>query len=786
MTKTLLRASLATVAAAAAVAGVMGVWAAPATSPLARAELLVRHGEPGRAHALLARAGVEPDVDRMRLEARLLAELGRWAEADSVVAGLVPVGDAHELFVHHLVRAELNARCARPERALGHLRAVADRESQGLGAYRDYVAIAVHSALGDTAAAVSAGERGLARGVPEALRAAFDERLIAALAAAGRTERAVAHARAARAAPLDLDGQLRLLRVEYDVFVATGRLREAAAVAHDIVRRHPRGRDAEAVVRDLLRVVPPRDLQAAELLAFARVLVERGDTGAAAPLARETHGRRLSARGRETLRLCEAELHYRGGRYERALKLAQPAFAHPGYRRESILIAARAERRLDRPRAAARLYEYFARVFPNDVKAAEALYVARSLYERMGDAAGKRRVSSTLRKSYPSTYFGRWTEIEAALSSADAGEFGDAITVLTRRVQRSRRSDEGALYHLASTYRRAGDVETSEMLLAELRRRDAASFYLRPFVSATYARPALRGAGEVEIDGPEGLAVLLARSVQRKETSVTRIAAAVAPAAAEADCTECLVRARAFLEAGLRDWGERELDAARARGPSSGRHPVEASPRAGRRLQVAALSHPSPRAGARERGALRFAAAPGLRDDPGGEPLRRAGDLARRRDGLDAAHARDGALRGARARAAGVDRARSLGSGDQPGLRRLVRRLTARRRRGRTHVDAGRVQRGAGQRAPLVLGSGRWLAHRARGRRHRFQGDAPVCAAHRRVGARLPHAVFQRCWRRRRSLAAPPRAPAGAGDPPRSSFPRGRTRTGLASSGSFT
>ncbi|MDH3198307.1 MAG: lytic transglycosylase domain-containing protein, partial [Candidatus Krumholzibacteria bacterium] len=566
---TLLRASLATVAAAAAVVGAAGLGAAPATSPLSPAELLARHGEPGRAQALLERAGVEPDVGRMRLEARLLAELGRWAEADSVVAGLVPVGDAHDLFIHHLLRAELNARCARHERALDHLRAIADVAPDGLGAYREYVAIAVHTALGDTAAAVAAGGRGLARGVPEALRTAFDERLIAALAAAGRTERAVAHARAARAATPDLDGQLWLLRVEYDVFVATERFREAAEVAHDIVRRHPRGRDAEAVVRDFQRVVPPRDLRASELLAFAQVLVDRGDTGAAAPLVREARGRRLSAHGRETLRLCEAELHYRGGRYERALELAQPAFSDPGYRRESILISARAERRLDRPRAAARLYEYFARAFPNDVKAAEALYVARSLYERMGDAAGKHRVSSTLRKSYPSTYFGRSTEIEAALSSADAGEFGDAITVLTRRVQRSRRTDEGALYHLASTYRRAGDVETSEMLLAELRRLDVASFYLRPFVSATYARPALRGAGEVEIDGPEGLAVLLARSVQRKEASVTRIAAAIAPAAAEAACAECLARARAFLEAGLRDWGERELDAASARGPSS-------------------------------------------------------------------------------------------------------------------------------------------------------------------------------------------------------------------------
>ncbi|MCH7548989.1 MAG: transglycosylase SLT domain-containing protein, partial [Candidatus Krumholzibacteriota bacterium] len=258
--------------------------------------------------------------------------------------------------------------------------------------------------------------------------------------------------------------------------------------------------------------------------------------------------------------------YYRRGVYRRAADLAKPAYSEPGYKRQSMLILARSYRRIGRATDAAAIYESFARIYPNHRKSAEALFVAGRIYDRADRRSAAERVRLRLRRAYPSSYFGRMAILESAERHVDVGEYSRAADVLGRRVKRSRRTDEAAMFYLADVYRKTGNVEGSDLLLNELRALDPYSFYIHPWISPTYVRPIINSRGSVTLDGAGGLIEFLERAFAERDAAYVRIAGLLQRGdggSSTAAGASCLERGVWFLDVGFRDWGERELSEAR-------------------------------------------------------------------------------------------------------------------------------------------------------------------------------------------------------------------------------
>jgi soluble lytic murein transglycosylase len=145
------------------------------------------------------------------------------------------------------------------------------------------------------------------------------------------------------------------------------------------------------------------------------------------------------------------------------------------------------------------------------------------------------------------------------------GEHAAAERLLERLVRRSRGTDESAMYYLAQTYSDAGDVERSHLIMNQLRDLDRFSFYLRPEIPNGARLPVLSSSGSVALDGGAGLIEFLERARREKRSAYERIRAELAEedAESEGEFAGCIGRGEWFVSVGLREWGERELEAAR-------------------------------------------------------------------------------------------------------------------------------------------------------------------------------------------------------------------------------
>jgi len=538
-------------------------FASVAAAAVRPAEVLARYGESREAYDLLT-----DDGDDTALHVRLLAELGRYAEAGSLLSRTTPLVDGHDVYLHYLHVAALDLLAKRYDRALEAIAAIDSIADPDFDAYRDFIGLRANLAVGRAERAVRYGEAGQVNGLPEALSSEFDEAFVEALQAAGKDDRAIELVRSLRDHARGWKARAQWLHTEYELYARTGRVDDARRVALAFVSSYPGHEDAAAVADEIVASVEPSQMTVSELMQFAGFYVGASRFEEARALMRAIDARTLSGDDIESRRLLRAEYHYRAGDYQRAVAFAKPDYQNRVRKRRSMLILARSYRRLGKEESAARLYEYFAKTFPNDEKAAEALFVAAHIYDRTRDERARERVLEALTRSYPSSYYGRTAVLMTARQRMEQGKPGSAAEVLARLVKRSRGTDEAALYYLSRAYSGMEAKESSALIMSQLESLDPNSFYLHPDIPEPFRALLTTSTGTVALDGEGGLMQLLARSARRKNIAYDRIRTVLSePGVGDEGDTydECLRRGRWLMEAGLSEWGERELDTARRR-----------------------------------------------------------------------------------------------------------------------------------------------------------------------------------------------------------------------------
>ncbi len=573
------RSALAALAAAllfAAAAGVPAPRSARTVVPAGRpgadetvVRLLDRHGEPALAwEALRASGGARTEAGR-RLAIGLLIQLGRFAEADSLVAMTAFDPTPRASVLRQLQRARLNLQAGRHSLAL-ELLSTGVVEDPALAAYRDYLLARIYLALGDGPAAISCLDRARKADATEALRAPIDEQRVDIYTALGRPRDALAAANDAVRSAVDDGAKRRMMKTRYRLAWDCDDRVVALREARRLFDEHRNSSEAEACAIDLLGRESKDGLSSSTLLACAQVLAARGQTEALRRALRAVDAREPGGRESEEHRLLWADYHYQSRDYSRAIALARPSYSDPSLRRRSMLVMARSLRKLGRTTESAAVYEQFARDYPNDGLAAEALYAAASQLRQGGREDEAVRVLDQLRRSYPSSFHGWAAAMRRAGELSDAGSSEEAAAIYEQWLARSRRTDEAALFYLARERERAG-AGSARMILDELRAVNPYSFYASPDVAQSARGPVRASTGVLLLEGPGSLTEWLAGADAERDEAYRRVlrAAAAGSAGGDRETARAIERGVMFLEAGLRDWAEQELDVARRRSGGS-------------------------------------------------------------------------------------------------------------------------------------------------------------------------------------------------------------------------
>ncbi|HEX5133013.1 MAG TPA: lytic transglycosylase domain-containing protein [Candidatus Krumholzibacteria bacterium] len=537
-----------------------------------RARLLDRHGEPGLAWESL-RAGAAGD--NPQLAVRLLTELGRFPEADSLLAGMPPalLSGEQSAFFHQIHRARLNYEAGRFATALEILDAediaAAAGADPALAAYRSYLLARVHLARSEPEAAQEALVAARAGTPPQALVGLIDEERVAVSRALGRAQEALAAAGDAVESAENSRARRAMMLTRYELAWECGDDAAAIRAARQLFDGARGSEEAGRCAADLLQrtgsEAPP-----SVLLDCAETLAACGDGTSLRRALRILDQRQLGTHDAETHRLLWSEYHYQTGDWSRAIALARPSYSDVSLRRRSMLIMARSLRKMGSSGEAAALYEQFARAYPNDALAAEALFAAASLYERDRQPRESDRVRDQLRRSYPSTFHGWAAAMRRAGDFSQDGGNEQAIAIYEQWLVRSQRTDEAALFYLARERDRA-QAGSGLAILDELRRLNPFSFYVSPDVVDGSRGPLMGSSGQILRAGPGSLSEWLDETDAARGAAYARVLAAAGTPSGNADLEtdRIIARAALFLDAGLRDWAERELDVARRRSGGS-------------------------------------------------------------------------------------------------------------------------------------------------------------------------------------------------------------------------
>lgn len=532
-------------------------------APSRRAALLASHGEPRHAWEVLRAGGpAQSDADAL-LAVRLLTELGRFSQADSLLAREAAPKSGLAAMQYYLQRGRLNLDAGYPEKAIELLAAVESRRREPLAAYVEFVRSKALLAKGDAAGAEAALERSLTPSTPEALVGSIDEVRVQVLRSLGRPSEALAVLDQGIANAATAPERRRLLATRYDVALETQDAALASTAALALLEDYRAFPEAEACALEVSR---PLRTSGASVGVSTRLWFASADVFAARDrgndlrrVLRVLDDRDLEEVDAEHLRLLWAEYHYEAGDYSRAIALARPSYTDSVYRRRSMILLARSFRSVGRTADAATIYEEFAVAFPNDPLAAEALYAAATLREEAGEDAEYARILDQLRRSYPSSFHGWAAAMRRANDLEEEGDVDEAAAIFEQWLARSRRTDEAALFYLSRLYEPTSADGNSTLLLDELRRVNPYSFYVAPDVGVGARSPAPDAAGSMSL--------WLAGTANDRERAYERVLAAAEsesrgetrdPVAGEA-----MERGRWFLEVGFRDWAERELDVAR-------------------------------------------------------------------------------------------------------------------------------------------------------------------------------------------------------------------------------
>jgi len=524
---------------------------------LGHARMLAGYGEPRLALTALRENGFTHSLSTARLSAGLMALLGDPAQAESLWVLLPDPPDREQRFREQLVRARLLLQADQVDACLATIAGMDSSISSPYAAYRDLVAARAFMRKGAPEQAVGVLERSRAT-APDAIRADLDEARVDAYRAQDNLRAALVAAEQASGEG-DATFARRMLYARYEIATDIGDVPRAMAAARELFTNHRRSREAVACAAAVARRNDRSKLDTPFLLLCASVLQAGGERDALRGVLRSLDDRRLTAEDGEQERLLWADYHFMGGDYSRAIALARPSYTDDGLRRRSILIMARSYKRVGRSADAATMYEVFARAFPNDALAAEALYTASSIYDQINRRQDRDRVLDQLRHAYPSTFHGWAASMVRAKEFEAAGDGEDASAIFEQWLTRSRRTDEAALFYSARQRRSAGDVSGSNGFLDELRGLNPYSFYACPDLlscaragSAAMPKTALRA----------WMSGAVARRNRAFEQVRTQIGDEVDGTPMSSQATATLDRARFFLEAGFRDWAESELDVA--------------------------------------------------------------------------------------------------------------------------------------------------------------------------------------------------------------------------------
>ncbi len=542
-------------------------------APSRRAALLASHGEPRLAWDELRTAGPARNDSDAALAVRLLTELDHFAQAESLLAREAAPRSGRAATWYYLQRARLSLDAGSAKRALELLSAIDAREDDPLSAYVEFVRAQAFVRAGDGAAAAAALERARGGTIPEALAGPFDDERVSVLRSLGRSADALAAVDDAITHTTDGEERRARLATRYQVAREAGD--DAAATAavltlFDDYRMYP---EAEACALEVTR--PLRASGSAEglstrlLLACAETLAARKRPDDVRRVLRALDARDLAGIDGEHLRLLWGEYCFETGDFSRALALAKPAYSDPGYRRRSLILLARSYRAAGEKAKAAAAYEQYARDFPNDTLAPDALYAAASLREQNHQDADAARLLDEVRRAYPSSFHGWAAAMRRANELKEDGDVAEAAEIFEQWLARSRRTDEAALFYLSRLYESTSSNVDANLLIDELRRVNPYSFYVSPDIAAAARAPIRDAGGTLARSGAGSLSTWLAGTAGERERAYQRVVAATESdrdASADDIATRAaLDRGRLFLDAGFRDWAERELEVVRRR-----------------------------------------------------------------------------------------------------------------------------------------------------------------------------------------------------------------------------
>jgi len=535
------------------------------SDPVQNAKLLAHFGETKLSYDVLRHRSEDDGTDNnsVRLEARLMIEMGRAAKADSILASQTLPNNPSEFYKLCLRRARLNLLAGDLDRALSFVAMIDTLSFPAFDPYRDYVAVECLVLAKRYEEAVAVGEERLALGVPSSLTPGFEEWLLEAYIGSESYERALQFIDLVRERRSQSSSVASILIREVELRFETGDSIGAVDRAVELLHDRRTRKQARTVAEMVIERVAIDSLSDDALLDIGATLVRNRRLGATSEIASELATRQLEPSQAQELSILRADFYYQKRHYNKSYALLQEPFEDESLERKATLLRARIFRKTGQPLKSATEYVVFAEKYPYDAKAAEALIVAASLFERIGDHERALELLGKVTDTYPSSRHGRTATMKLADYHIERGEHEEAVRVLSLAVDRSRRRNEELLYYLAIAYDRKGERELSEGVFAELQDLDEMSFYLGPDIEPSFSQPIIGSNGRVDLYGERGLLEFLKMVFHKRERAYEAVRSALddlpLPTGKLAHSAVNLERGRQFLEMGFRDWGEVEL-----------------------------------------------------------------------------------------------------------------------------------------------------------------------------------------------------------------------------------
>ncbi|MFQ5512195.1 MAG: transglycosylase SLT domain-containing protein [Candidatus Krumholzibacteriia bacterium] len=533
------------------------------------ARLLAHFGESERAYGLLRKVPAATEHAYAEgFQARLLAEIGLYERADSVLALQAYSGGLETYYTLCMQRARLNTLAGRYERALRFIALVDSLDIPAFEPYVDFIALDALTQTGRFDEACAVGERRLAKGIPLSLSPQFEQYLLDAFLGAGKLDKARRFIKVLKSRRSRSRTMAPLLVREVDLMLELQDTLQAVQSAFDIARHRSTRHVALDAVERITSVVPLAVVGEDALLRFCDVLLKGADLAGADRVTSELRNRELNKSQRERRTLFLADLYYKEKRYSKSFGLIRNKFASPSLERSAMLMRARIYRKTGQTVRSADTYVDFATRYPYDAKAAESLLVAADLYMRSANRKKSLELLNRINATYPSHRYARVATQKLAVYYMSRKHYSRGVGILEKALERTGRKSEDLLFYLADAYGRMGKPEKRSQLLSELEALNPESFYLEPHIASSYTLPIMTGAGTVALGGDRGLLEFLKNVFNRRERSYDLVREAL-PTLKKSNRLEnsavYLQRGRLFLQMGFRDWAELELQVLESR-----------------------------------------------------------------------------------------------------------------------------------------------------------------------------------------------------------------------------